>query len=851
MKGIFLWALILITALNGFSQAREKQTINSGWQFVLNDEEAVPGEAISWKNINLPHTWNNLDIIDETPGYHRGIGWYKRELTLPESYRGKHLELFFEGACNKADVFINGQKAGEHIGGFTGFTIDISSYAKFGQPNTILVRVDNRPYLSEIVPPYSGDFNIMGGIYRDVWLVALNPAHLNDVFFQTPSVSEQSASFSIRATGKLNGVIQYQIKDGETVVRSGSKKITASQDAISFSDKLQNPKLWSPEDPHLYQLQVQLLGNKQELLDEVSIPVGFRWFGISAKKEFMLNGKPYKLNGASRHQDYYRMGNALTDARHENDIEMMKAMGCNFIRIAHYPQDPAIYNACDRLGLIAWSEIPVVDRIPANDTFQLNSAKMLKEMIGQNFNHPAVAIWGFQNEVRNLDQYSLKNARMLDSIARALDPQRLTAMAFESNLDNAYFKNPLSKEMLGIAMINGYNVYQGWYRGKHKDIGPFLDSLYSFRPDRPILLTEYGAGSSINIHTYQTIQFDFSEEYQVEFQQSYLEAGNRRPWMMGYSIWNFIDFQRDGREDVQPNINNKGMVTTDREPKDVYYYYKSQWSREPFVYIAGKHWSRRIAFTASNSSINIPIKVLSNQKQLSLYKDGKLIGSSNSDNGVFEWKVDVSAGKNQFICQTADGRYSDRLELEYQFADTTTFSTKFPFEKMNFNTGQSRTYFTDPATKEQWVPDKAYTRGTWGYVGSSPYNTWPNNTNWNGIREGINKPITNTDNEPLFQTFVEGLSAWKADVPAGKYRITVLLCEPFTEGQRKKEERIFDISLNGMIWVQGLNIDKQYGVQRAVILDKEVLVKDKQGITIDFKSVSGKTILNGVAIERL
>ena len=205
---------------------------------------------------------------------------------------------------------------------------------------------------------------------------------------------------------------------------------------------------------------------------------------------------------------------------------------------------------------------------------------------------------------------------------------------------------------------------------------------------------------------------------------------------------------------------------------------------------------------------------------------------------------------NRFVCKTPDGKLTDVLNIIYNFIDTTTFSNNTSWQQLNFNTGQSRTYFTDAKSTEQWMPDKPYIKGTWGYVGGKIWNTWPSAA-WNGIREGIHKPIANTDNEPLFQTFVEGLAAWKADVPDGKYRITLLLAEPFTARQRNNTERIFSINCNGQQWIQYINLEKQVGVQSAVIIDKEIIVKDKQGITIDFKNLDGKTILNGVSIKRL
>ncbi|MBP8114068.1 MAG: hypothetical protein KAY50_01865 [Chitinophagaceae bacterium] len=858
-----LLVMVLFFPLLVTAQVREKQSINSGWQFVLNDHSGlIYLDDAKWQNINLPHTWNALDIVDDTIGYHQGIGWYKKELFIPEEFKNKHLELYFEGSCNQTRVLVNRKNGAIHEGGFTGFRVDLDNKIEFGKVNEILVKVDNGKYLQELIPPYSGDFNLMGGIYRDVWLIVTNKTHFSrwngdeGVFFTINDINEKKALYEIRVNWKnkestLNYTIEYELWLREKLIKTGSKKLDKGiYSTLTLQDSTSSPKLWTPENPTLYQLVVRLKNKEGEIVDELSQNVGFKWVGINEKNEFLLNGKPYKLKGASRHQDYKNIGNALTDGMHVRDIELMKEMGCNFLRIAHYPQDPAIYDACDRLGLITWSEIPVVDKVVDNKTFFDNSGLMMTEMISQNYNHPSIAIWGYHNEVRNLDSISIAHAKMLDKQAKNMDKQRLTAIAFESNIDAPYFSNPLLKEMLSIADINGYNVYQGWYRGKHESIGDFLDTLYAYNPKKPIMLSEYGAGSITNIHTYKPTLFDFSEEYQRDFHESYIKAGNTKPWMIGFAIWNFIDFQRDGREDVIPNINKKGMVTTDRHPKDVFYYYKSQWSKEPFVYITGKHWTNRIGLSGSNRNIQIPLVVYSNQSNLQLIQNGKDIRTKSSSNGKFEWSVNVSDGMNRFVCKTPDGKLTDVLNIIYNFIDTTTFSNNTSWQQLNFNTGQSRTYFTDAKSTEQWMPDKPYTKGTWGYVGGKIWNTWPSAA-WNGIREGIHKPIANTDNEPLFQTFVEGLAAWKADVPDGKYRITLLLAEPFTARQRNNTERIFSINCNGQQWIQYINLEKQVGVQSAVIIDKEIIVKDKQGITIDFKNLDGKTILNGVSIKRL
>jgi beta-galactosidase len=191
------------------------------------------------------------------------------------------------------------------------------------------------------------------------------------------------------------------------------------------------------------------------------------------------------------------------------------------------------------------------------------------------------------------------------------------------------------------------------------------------------------------------------------------------------------------------------------------------------------------------------------------------------------------------------------LELEYRFIDLSAFNKQLPAHSVCFNTGQTRTFYHDEEANEDWLPDKSYEKGNWGYKGGEVYRNWPGNKWWNGVREGVHKPVALTNDEPVFQTFIEGLSEWKADLPDGKYRITLYLCETLNSSQRKGEERIQTITVNGETWIKELNLEKQYGLLTAVTLDKEIHCINNKGLSLQFNSVSGKTIMNGIRIQKL
>ncbi|MEO6914917.1 MAG: sugar-binding domain-containing protein, partial [Chitinophagaceae bacterium] len=352
------------------AQQRIVETINSNWNFYKGDTTKINRSV--WEKISLPHTWNAIDVMDDEPGYYRGVGWYKKKLYINPSWKGKDVSVYFEGASQVAEVFINGRSVGHHIGGYTFFSFNVSRYLNFdnNSVNEIAVRVDNS--YNEDIPPLTADFTFYGGIYRDVYLIAANPVHFdvdnyatNGIFISTPLVTAEKASIEVKGalvntsslTRKLLLTTTITDNSGNKVILKQSELTPSALQKIAFTESFKNidrPHLWSPEKPYLYTVVCTLTdaATKQQL-DEISNPLGFRWFEFTADKGFFLNGKSYKLIGASRHQDFKDLGNALPDALHVRDVTLLKEMGGNFLRVAHYPQDPAVLQTCDRLGILA------------------------------------------------------------------------------------------------------------------------------------------------------------------------------------------------------------------------------------------------------------------------------------------------------------------------------------------------------------------------------------------------------------------------------------------------------------------------------------------------------------------
>ncbi|MCB0497519.1 MAG: beta-galactosidase, partial [Cyclobacteriaceae bacterium] len=450
-------SIVLCLVYSSSIAQRHTETLNEVWKFHKGniDSPFAENEEVEWEVVNLPHSWNTEDVLDETPGYYRGVGWYKRNLQVPALFSNQKVFLYFEGANQKTKVFMNGNQAGkEHIGGYTPFAIEITDFLA-ETANELMVKVDNS--YDENIIPLSGDFNFYGGIYRDVYLVITNPQHFdlsnrgsNGVFITTPEVSETQAKINIKSTWVNQGlkskkvVLKYTLLSAQqkevaaTLVKSKAEAGTRQETGISMD--ITNPSLWSPDSPYLYTLRAELLDTKGNLLDVVDNPVGFRWFSFDPKKGFSLNGKPLKLIGSNRHQDYYHKANALTNEMHRYDMKLLKDMGINFIRISHYPHDPAMLEMCDMYGFIASLEIPFVNKISTSEAFLENTENMMREAITSNFNHPCIVAWCTGNETTmyNSEEEAYQKQRRkvhiaLDSLVRAEDPTRYTyTVAFRS-----------------------------------------------------------------------------------------------------------------------------------------------------------------------------------------------------------------------------------------------------------------------------------------------------------------------------------------------------------------------------------------------------------------------------------
>lgn len=878
---VFSHNFIKISKKDTLSFSHQETSLNSNWEFMLNDSLSASevDQLEAYEKINLPHTWNKEDVIDDIEGYQRGVGWYRKDISL-ESNGQNNIFLKFEGANAVTEVFINGSKAGSHEGGYTAFVIDITKFVSFEKKNKILIKVDNS-YNPDITP-LSADFNFYGGIFRDVWLIRKKDVHFDlldkstkGVYASTPMVSQEMAILNVKANirnlQELKKDLTYGVKvfdaQWKLIVEKNIKlnlnNLSVSTTEVLFNIK--NPVLWSPDSPVLYNIETSLYDSQGNLLDQFIFKKGFRWFEIDKKRGFVLNGKPIKLIGVNRHQDYKNLGNALPDRLHLNDINLIKKMGSNFIRISHYPQDPAVLEACDEKGLLVWEEIPIVNYITISDHFEKVSKNMLTEMIRQHYNHTSIIMWGFMNEVllrlnkglednpQHTRETYLKEvnklATALHDLAKEEDPARWTAIAHHQKYD-IYEEAGLNE----ITDIVGWNIYSGWYGSNMDKAGEFLDRFHKNHPDKGILIGEYGGGSDPRINAVNPIRFDFSIEWQTAIHASYYKQMMDRPYVMGGALWCFADFYSEKRKDAVPNVNSKGVVNLDRSLKDSYLFYQAALSDSPFLEIGSLNWRSREGFANEKGKLMHPVYVFTNTEKVEVWLNAEKLKPYKVKDFHVRIMIPFQHGENTLMVKSADGlTKTTSFDVNIHPSHLKELLPQAIDIKMNLG---AHFYYTDDITKEIWLPEQPYKKGNMGYVGGSKLMTK------NESRVGTDAKIFGTYNDPLYQTLRESMDAFKADVPNGWYEVELHFAEIYSKKERKKlannlgadiddarkyVERAFGVSINDEAILQVEKLEDY----RANPYKFRVKAIENKGLTIKFDPKQGNTMLSAISMRGL
>jgi len=625
-------------ALNLGGQNRQDISLNEGWGYhsIFEVAKKAPFEPVT-----LPHTWN-VRFIPGTVRYDRAMNVYNRTLTITPEMQGKRLFLYFEGVNSVASVFINRHIVGEHKGGYLAFCYEITDFVNQGD-NLLEVWASNA-FRTDVLP-ISGDFNVYGGIHRPCHLIVTEQDCIRPDFYASPgvlirqeNVSEKQAELNIETflslkTGK-NLTLKVEVKDAAGNI-VGNATSSAKDSVTSLPLTLQNPHLWQgKQDPYLYTVEISLMDG-DKVIDQVCQKTGLRYFHVDPDQGFFLNGKHLDLVGYNRHDDFDGRGSALLPEHYKKDMELILESGATFMRLAHYPHNEEMYRLSDENGIVLWTEIPFCGPGGMAYTgflntpgFKENARQCAHELVYQKFNHPSICFWAIFNEVLvdkdNFIGYDdpTEFFKEINAIYKGIDKSRLTT--FATCVD--------TKLYLGIADLLAWNKYFGWYSDAVGKADVFFDNAKEEAAGTPVGVSEYGAGASINQHSWPLDNANKAdghfhpEEAQATCHESNWLCFSKRPYLWCKTIWHFADIQSYQRKEGEKDgFNDKGLITYDRKTKkDAFWFYKANWNPEPMIYIASRRFTNR-------TEAQTDVRVYTNLKQVTLYINGKKIGKMKPD----------------------------------------------------------------------------------------------------------------------------------------------------------------------------------------------------------------------------
>ena len=628
---------------------REIISLNENWTL------SFPKGERPTEQVTLPHTWNAVDGMDGNGSYLRTTGVYTRTFTQPKQpLAGGRTYVEVLAAALAATVKVNGQVATTHEGGFSIFRADVTDLCHEGD-NELTIEVSNEDTPS--MYPSSADFTFYGGLYRGVNLISVPNAHFDLDYYGGPGMmvtpvptEDGGANFTIKSfvTNPADDLtVMYSIED--CFGREVASAVRDSADA-EVTIYVPDAQLWSMDEPNLYTVVATLQRNNEEV-DEIAANVGVRSFKVTPDEGFSINGVPTPLRGVSRHQDRVFEGNALTAEEHYDDAMLIKELGANTIRLAHYQHSQDFYDACDEIGFAVWAEIPFISVFKKGEGAHKHVMEEMKELIIQNYNHPSIMFWGISNEILigGISQELVDTHHDLEKLCKELDPTRLTTIAHVST-------TPVNGPMHHITDLESYNHYFGWYGGKMEQNGPWLDQFHAEHPDICIGISEYGCEGIINWHSNTPQCKDYTEEYQALYHEHMAQVFEDRPWVWASHVWNMFDFGCAARnEGGVSGRNNKGLITMNRKTKkDSYFVYQAYWTQTPMVHIAGRRHAQRAGETTE-------IKVYSNQDTVVLYVNGKEVGQQTAHR-VFKFNAALNEGFNTIVAVAGDVKDSITLE---------------------------------------------------------------------------------------------------------------------------------------------------------------------------------------------
>ena len=553
------WHYIVDVQEEGYYDYRMNPT---PWGFFRNAKPQRPEDLIEYDFdkapvMQVPGDWNTQD---SQLFFYEGTVWFYKQFRLERKEKsvGKRTLLYFGAVNYEAYVYVNGQLAGHHEGGFTPFNFDVTDLLQDGD-NVVIVKVDNKRRASH-VPTLIFDWWNYGGITRDVLLAEVNPVYIENYSLQLTNLKTKELSFSAQLNHKESdkeitlSIPELRIKK---TFKTNAEGIVHSSQFTVHSPQL---KLWSPESPVLYKVEIQM--GDEVIRDEI----GFRTIETRGK-QILLNGKPVYLRGISIHEEKaYGGGRANSTADAHTLLSWAKELGCNFVRLAHYPHNEYAVREAERMGLLVWSEIPVYWTIAwTNPQTYQNAERQLTDMIRRDQNRANVIIWSIANETPHSAERDTFLSRLATK-ARSLDNTRLISMAMEVTSASNY-KNRLQDNMNEYVDVISFNEYIGWYR----DVNDASKMEWEIPYDKPVIISEFGGGAKYGLHGAKNQRW--TEEFQENLYRENIAMLEKIDGLAGTTPWILKDFRSPRRvlNGIQDYYNRKGLFSDQGEKKKAFY----------------------------------------------------------------------------------------------------------------------------------------------------------------------------------------------------------------------------------------------------------------------------------------
>jgi beta-galactosidase len=691
-----------------------RQDLGNVWEAVRPFSAGSPEAVPLWGKVTLPHCFNAEDAVDPDVNYYQGPGWYKTLITIDNPYSNGRTILHFEGAGQKSSVYIYTERVATHVGGYDEWQVDITDAVKrfllsgnarrFDGKVPLVIRCDNSRD-TEMIPSDLSDFNLYGGLYRYLNLVYV-PAIAFESVFTRASVDvggkrgELTIEVALKSYVSTNDLrVSARVFNPKGKLVKEFSRLLEENLPLTFTTEIARPLLWSPDAPNLYSCELTLHSLAGTMVCREKF--GFRHAEFVENGPFLLNGKRLLLRGTHRHEDHAGVGAAMTEEMIVREMELMKSMGVNFIRLGHYQQSRIVLEQCDRLGILVWEEIPWCRGGLGGEIYQEQARRVLTNMITQHRNHPSVILWGLGNEndwpndFPVFDREAIRTfMRELHELSHRLDSSRLTAIR----------RCDFCKD---IVDVYSPSIWAGWYRGLYTDYKEVTRAEMQKVPR--FLHAEWGGDSHAHRHaenSYASLSEvdggggaaderagdaslyggiaraskdgDWSETYICDLIDWHLKEQEDMEWLTGSAYWPFKDFSTPVRpENPIPYVNQKGVVERDLTPKESFYVFQSYWTERPMVRVYGHTWPIRWGDEEEKKIF----KVYSNCEEVELFLNGTSLGIKRRDSRDFpaaglRWETPLQAGKNVVRAVGWKGKKQERVEVLDEI--TFTYETRAP-----------------------------------------------------------------------------------------------------------------------------------------------------------------------------